>query len=355
MRRIKVLHVEPTDVCQAACPMCARETDTQFRKEVKHHLRMEQIQQHFSDRVIGNLDKMFMCGNYGDPAAGYYTLDIYNYFRKINPEIVLGMNTNGAVQSTFFWHALGRLFDQPQDYCVFSIDGLEDTNHVYRKNVNWAKLMSNVQAYIAAGGSAHWDMLVYKHNQHQVDEAEELSQTMGFEKFVAKKTGRFITTTSAAKEKHQAVNRNGEQTAELKKPDAKYQNAALTKQDALLEKYGSMDAYYDVVPIRCKVKDEGSLFITAEGLAMPCCWTAGRMYKWWQRDPKVEQIWKFIDAAGGKDAVNVKKQGLKAVFETGIFDAIEASWNKSSCGDGKLKVCSMKCGVEFDPFAEQFK
>jgi len=79
------------------------------------------------------------------------------------------------------------------------------------------------------------------------------------------------------------------------------------------------------------------------------------MYKWWQSDPKVEQIWDFIDAAGGKNAVNVKLHGLKAVFETGIFNAIETSWNKSSCGDGKLKVCSMKCGVEFDPFAEQFK
>ena len=39
--------------------------------------------------------------------------------------------------------------------------------------------------------------------------------------------------------------------------------------------YGSMDAYYDAAPIVCKVKKENSLFITAEGLAMPCCWTAG--------------------------------------------------------------------------------
>jgi hypothetical protein len=43
------------------------------------------------------------------------------------------------------------------------------------------------------------------------------------------------------------------------------------------------------------------------------------------------------------------------VFDSGIFDNIEASWNKKSCADGKLKVCSQKCGVEFDPFAEQFK
>jgi hypothetical protein len=124
----------------------------------------------------------------------------------------------------------------------------------------------------------------------------------------------------------------------------------------LLEiKYGSMDAYYQQTPIRCKVKDEGSLFITAEGLALPCCWTAGRMYKWWQKDPKQEQIWKFIDFAGGKDAINAKIHGLESVFKTEIFDLIEDSWQEHSYETGRLKVCSMKCGAEFDPFSEQFK
>ena len=116
-----------------------------------------------------------------------------------------------------------------------------------------------------------------------------------------------------------------------------------------------MDAYYDRAEIHCKVKDEGNLFITAEGLAMPCCWTAGRMYKWWNPNPKVEQVWDFIDGVGGKDAINAKEHGLRAVFDTGIFDSIEDSWSKTSCADGKLQVCSMKCGKEFDPFGSQFK
>ena len=115
-----------------------------------------------------------------------------------------------------------------------------------------------------------------------------------------------------------------------------------------------MDNYYDKVSINCKVKDEGSLYITAEGLALPCCWTAGRMYKWWHKDPYVEQIWDHIDVAGGKDALDARN-GLKEVFDTGIFDTIERSWQLESCNLGKLKVCAMKCGKEFDPFAEQFK
>ena len=46
-----------------------------------------------------------------------------------------------------------------------------------------------------------------------------------------------------------------------------------------------MDNYYDAVSYACKVKKDNSLYITAEGLAMSCCWTAGRMYKWWLEDP----------------------------------------------------------------------
>jgi MoaA/NifB/PqqE/SkfB family radical SAM enzyme len=233
---------------------------------------------------------------------------------------------------------------------IFSVDGLRDTNHLYRQGVVWDNVERSMKAFIAAGGRARWDFLIFEHNQHQVEDAEELAQTMGFEKFVAKKTGRFVTSTTDAKQSHQAVDRNGNKTAELKKPDEKYQNAALKKQDVIINKYGSMDTYYDAAPIICKVKKDNSLFITAEGLALPCCWTAGRMYKWWHKDPKVEQIWDFIPDKSVLDARN----GLAAVFDTGIFDRIQASWNKPSCGTGKLKVCAMKCGAEFDPFAEQF-
>lgn len=239
MRRIKVLHIEPTDVCQAACALCARETDSNFRKDLKHHLRIEQIQQHFSDRVIAGLDKMFMCGNYGDPAAGYYTMDIYRYFRKINPDIVLGMNTNGAVQTTFFWHALGQLFNQPQDYVVFSIDGLEDTNHVYRKNVQWTKLMSNVEAFISAGGRAHWDMLVYRHNQHQVEDCEKMAKDLGFTWFRAKVSRRgFSDRLQAPINWNVPFGKNG--------------------------------------PIKCNVKQERSMYIDAQGRVSACCWLGSR-------------------------------------------------------------------------------
>ena len=94
--------------------------------------------------------------------------------------------------------------------------------------------------------------------------------------------------------------------------------------------------------------------ITAEGLALPCCWTAGRMYKWWHKDPKVEQIWDYIPKETQK--LNARKLGLDKVFETGIFEQIQDSWSFTpSCEQGKLKVCALKCGVCVPSFEQSHK
>jgi len=229
---------------------------------------------------------------------------------------------------------------------IFSIDGLEDTNHLYRQKVNWNSVMRNAKAFINAGGRARWDFIVFKHNEHQVEEAQQLSNDLGFETFQFKKTGRFFSTAShTGKESHQAVNKKGELTQKLEKPKDKYVNNALHKEQELVTKYGSMDNYYKQVKIDCKVKKEKSIFITAEGMLMPCCWVGGQMYKWYL-PPKHSDIWPFIY----KQDLDVKNNSLKEVMNGPFLKAIENSWKDES----RPKVCANKCGIEFDQFTEQY-
>ena len=349
---IRSIHLEVTQNCQASCPMCDRNMNGQG---INPHINLDELtledcKKIFLPEFIAQLNTMYMCGNLGDPIVAKDTLEIFKYFREHNTNMWLSMNTNAGAKRADWWTKLAHVFGR-MGAVIFSVDGLRDTNHIYRQGVVWDNVERNMQAFIAAGGRARWDFLIFEHNQHQVEEAEALANAWGCEKFMKKKTGRFITQDSKKKESHQAVDKKGKVAAELKKPDIKYQNNALKTQEKVEKKYNSMDAYYDRAPIICKVKKDNSLFITAEGLALPCCWTAGRMYKWWHKDPKVEQIWDFIPNKNALDARN----GLAAVFDTGIFDTIQDSWSKDSCSNGKLKVCAMKCGAEFDPFAEQFK
>lgn len=255
MRRIKVLHLESTDVCQLACPACARETDPEFNKYQLHHLTVSQIQKHFSDRVIKNIEKMYMCGVYGDPAAGKYTLDIYRWFREINPDITLGMNTNGALQTTFWWHGLAKILNQPKDYVVFSIDGLEDSNSTYRINSSWSKLMANIEAFISAGGRAHWDMLVFKHNQHQVDACEQLARSIGFKWFRAK-----VSKRPAYRGLEAPVN--------------------------------WIQPRINTGPIKCQALNEKSAYIDAHGRLSPCCWLGARQSNFITDLKEVQSSWK---------------------------------------------------------------
>jgi sulfatase maturation enzyme AslB (radical SAM superfamily) len=237
-QKIQVLHLEPTDACNAACPQCLRETDITFDKNDLHHLTVEQIKSIVDVDTIKNLNKMFMCGTYGDPAAGKHTLEIYRYFRSINPTITLGMNTNGGLRNTSWWQELADLLNQPRDYVVFSIDGLEDTNHIYRVNVKWTKVLENTQAFIRAGGIAHWEMLVFEHNQHQIDLAQQTAKDMGFKWFRAKVSKRFKT-----------------HPIEFLKPPVAWKDPNVNE--------GEID---------CQAIKESSLYISAKGIIYPCCW-----------------------------------------------------------------------------------
>jgi len=354
---IKEVHLEITQRCQAACPMCDRNMNGGADNPhiTNAELSLEDCKCIFKPEFIAQLKTMYMCGNLGDPIVARDTLEIFRYFREHNPDMWLSMNTNAGARDETWWRELAEIFGK-MGAVIFSVDGLRDTNHIYRQGVNWDNVERSMKAFTSAGGRGRWDFLVFQHNEHQVKEAEQLSGEWGFEKFIKKKSGRFVTSDIKPKEAHQAVNRKGEETAKLQKPKQEQnQNLALLKQKEIVKSYGSMSEYLDRCNVECKVAKQGSIFITAEGLLMPCCWTAGRMYKWWHSDPRVEQIWDHIDVAGGKQGISVIENEIEDVVNGKLIESITSSWNLNSIEQGKLGVCAQKCGSEFDPFAEQFK
>ena len=384
---IKTIHLEMTDACNAACPMCARninggEDNPQMPGT---ELSINDIKKIFKPQFIAQLERMYMCGNYGDPIAAKDTLETFAYFREHNPKMMLSMHTNGSAKRPEWWAELAATIGR-KGYVVFSLDGLEDTNHLYRQNTKWSKIMENAQAFINAGGRARWDYIVFAHNEHQVDEAEALANKMGFERFQYKKSARFFSNVAGTtKEMHQASNRKGMQTTLLQIPtNTKYRNAAIDKmaevakgdadkikflpsrvkdiEGTLTKQYFSkdpdkkkpMEKEWDTVPIKCKVAEEKSLYISAEGIVQPCCWTAGQMYLWYY-EPQGSQIWDYINQVGKENLCAIHNDLESIVNGEYMQDLVPNSWNKPSCADGKLAICAKICGTKYDAFAEQFK
>ena len=356
--QIRTVHLEITSKCQAACLQCDRNINGgELNPNISlSELKLDDVKKIFEPKFVSQLHSLFMCGNLGDPIVASDTLEVFEYFRSINPNIWLSMNTNAGAKKPDWWKNLATVLGR-KGHVIFSLDGLKDTNHLYRQNVNWNTCMDAAEAFIGAGGRARWDYLIFGHNEHQVDEAKELSERMGFEKFQSKKTGRFFSNVkSKGKEDHQGKNRKGKETQKLTKPDDKFVNKALKKEPTLVEKYGSMDNYYNKASINCKVLKDMNVYVSASGHILPCCWVAGQLYKWWEK-PGSNQIYRFLEDVGGMNSLDALSNGMEKVMNSPFFDNIKNSWGKTSCsgGDGKLKVCAAKCGTEFDPFGEQFK
>jgi sulfatase maturation enzyme AslB (radical SAM superfamily) len=61
----------------------------------------------------------------------------------------------------------------------FALDGLKDTHSLYRMGSDYDTVVKNMKTFIDAGGRATWKFIVFKHNEHQVDEASKLARELG--------------------------------------------------------------------------------------------------------------------------------------------------------------------------------
>jgi len=378
---IKTIHLEVTERCNLSCPMCARNINGGETNPWIHdaELSLEDIKKIFPNEFIQQLNHMYMCGNFGDPIVAKDTLEIFRHFRSMNSDILLSMNTHGSARQESWWVELASILGD-KGYVIFSIDGLDDTNDLYRRGSDFTRIMKNAKAFIKAGGNAHWEYLVFAHNEHQVDRARDLAETMGFTKFQLKKSARFFSSVSGSiKDTITGVDRK-QQGFVLQAPtNPEYRNAAVeelngvgivkqnvklptTKQEILnlirpeifhkdAARKSASEKLLDSVNIKCKVKEEKSLYVTAEGILQPCCWVAGQMYNWYNT-PKGSQIWKLINVVG-KDSLNALNNSIEHIVMGEYFQKlISDSWTKPSCAEGKLQVCSKICGTEI--FSQQY-
>ncbi|MEG4492646.1 tetratricopeptide repeat protein [Microcoleus sp. D3_18_C4] len=185
---IRRVSVEITSRCNAACPQCPR-TGNPILPGAE--LKMEDIERIFPQEFCSQLDLVYMCGNYGDAMTSNTTIPAIEYLHRMGvPHICL--YTNGSGRNPDWWQALAKAMTGEHDRVIFSIDGLADTNSIYRQNTNWDRIMQSVNAFIQAGGKAVWHYLIFEHNQHQVEAARDLAQQLGFVEFVPKATSRFV-------------------------------------------------------------------------------------------------------------------------------------------------------------------
>jgi hypothetical protein len=381
------IHVELTNACNAACPMCARfhANSTLVRPDlVIEQITIDKFKKYFPPEIIKKLQIVLFCGVHGDPGMAKDLYEICEYIAETNPETAVRMNTNGGMRKPEFWSKLGKLFaNQRQDHwrweLTWSIDGLKDTNHLYRRNVNFDNVMANAQAFIDAGGIAHWDYLIFKHNEHQIDEAIELSKKMGFTHFYPKKAlgvdngTNLVRMPALSKEgvleywidaPVNSKNRNlenpvGEPQArhwpftiesykrdkqEGRTSDSNYWNRVDDVYKSLAIENNSL---LDSATIDCKAKTMTGgkeIFIDNHGRVIPCCYM-GTHLNGVHHDTQSLQLHHEVRKYGW-DYFDLNLHTLQEIMEGHHLDRVFTdSWTKPSCAEGKMAYCANICGT----------
>lgn len=350
--------IDHTSRCNLQCPQCARTHLGKLNSILPlNELSLEDYQNIFSQNLLSrtkNLKHFEFSGNYGDAAISDSLKPTLQYLIKNGvPAIVL--MTNGSLRTPSWWGDLARIMNRESDKVIFAIDGLEDTNAIYRVNSIWDKIIENVGAFLQAGGKARWDFLVFEHNAHQIDAAQALAKKMGFQEFAIKKTNRFISDSSYISGKSsvsQNIVTKSKSNYQISVPlhEDKYISKSTKNFDQLIQKYGSWSKYVDQTGINCKYHKWGNgLFIDFEARLWPCTWLASPIYHFGDTNSQKKQIYQLFDRYGS-DFNSMRRHSFEEVFNHKWFQSeLVQSWsNKMNDSNAKLMTCGRTCGEEYD-------
>lgn len=367
LNKIGRLHIELSSRCNASCPACSRNLaggPVSPNLEITE-LTLDDIKNFFPVDFAKNLIGINFCGNVGDPGMALDLLPILEYFQSTSEKnIAQQVRTNGGMRKPEFWHDVGKFFASlPKRVnethifyhpaVVFSVDGLEDTNHLYRRGVRWDKVMANMEAYASTGAFGIWEFLVFEHNQHQVEEAEKLAKKlglffspknpMGFGEYNGKPQGMNVYAKNGLYEYTiYPTNYTGERTVMPKDFKVDFAHAMTNNVPELSEFSRELAS---TSGISCKSIEQFSqeLYVSATGHMLPCCFLGGvfgqfnTSYSRWQFNSKIKEM--------GIDKIDLRKNSIYDILTGPYFSKFFLDgWRHKTVEEGKLLYCVETCG-----------
>lgn len=331
---IREVHLEISSRCNASCPQCPRNlygypfNDGYIEKD----LTLQEIKKIFQPNFIKQLWQILINGNFGDIVMNHEALDILKYFREHNPDLQLIISTNGGARDTNFWKTLADL----KCRVLFCLDGTDNHTHaLYRQNTLYDVVLKNAQTFISAGGVAVWKMVKFEHNQHQIQQAQQLSQTLGFAAFeptdhgrdtgpVFNKSGKLVHIMKP--EVWKGMGRTTDVVTEVNFR----KSTVVTTESITIEPASQID---------CLIIKNKSVYISSTGHVYPCCWLG--------LAPETYGHGCYVQGANSQlrpliTENNALEHSLEHCIEW--FDRVKQSWSKPSVAEGKLIHCNDNCG-----------
>ncbi len=300
-KEIRSFNIEATNWCYLKCSAC----DRTIRKD---HVKKRNDLDISIFKKLANYDLIHeisfnFCGIYGDNLYHPEIIDIFKILKSKGSRVTL--ETNGSYRDDDFWKELLNTLDEG-DIINFSIDGLEDTNKIYRKGSSWKHIYKALKMAGKSKVKADWKFIVFKHNQHQIKEARELAEKLGVN-FYLRYSGRFLENDPllpdpefiGLQQKHRTFVENA------------YKN-------------NTVDNNVSILP-RCI--DGKNIGITNEGLVLPCLTFHSIKNEWMEEN---------------REKISLFNRDISDILNDPLWEDLSNMWETPTKAP---YICSKYCGM----------
>jgi MoaA/NifB/PqqE/SkfB family radical SAM enzyme len=251
------INFELSSHCNSKCPQCPRyDTYGNVHKDLNvTNLSLEIIKK-LPLKKLKSLTKISLVGNFGDPLMHPELDEIINFFK----EQKILISTNASLRNKTWWSNLGK---NKNIKVVFCIDGIGKEHELYRRNTSYKKIVENAKSFIQSGGTAQWQFIVFQHNEHQINEAKELSVQLGFKDIKFMYSDRFDTDDVWK------VYDNNKYIYDLKKSSK--QTTLRESLNVLLGQKYWKSLNKNKGEISCFWSESKKIYIHSDGTVYPCC------------------------------------------------------------------------------------
>lgn len=136
------LDFELSSICNAGCPVCPRRDGGTYNVFDQTYWSLNEVKRVMGG-LVNDLKVFHVCGNFGDGMGNPDVVPICEWVLNENPDCYIHISTNGGIGNEDQYRRLGSMGVS----ITFGIDGYGKKNELYRINAKWDKVERNIRSF----------------------------------------------------------------------------------------------------------------------------------------------------------------------------------------------------------------